>query len=110
MHDSTPPTVPHDQEANPRPAAVPHPRNWTEVIDLWPIISQMRDSSAFELDPPPQIRMGQRLILLRGSKRLGPPDAASEAVLGAIHDFDRLVRIAGATSTAQSWPDLVAVP
>src|SRR5438445_2691240 len=101
MRDSTKPGEPQEQGANPRPAAVAHPRNWTEVIDLWPIISQMRDSSAFELDPPPQIRMAQRMILLRGGKRLGEPDAASEAALGAIRDLDRLMRINAAAVTAQ---------
>jgi hypothetical protein len=51
----------------------------------------MRDSSAYELILDEGRTEEARKLLLRwGTKRLGNPDAATEAALQAITDLDRL--------------------
>ena len=108
MHDSMEPKMPHDQGTNPRPATVPHPRNWTEVIDLWPIISQMRDSSTFELiEDKARIRQLHSVLIRGGRHRLGQPHAATVAAISAIKELDRLERMVDATFTASNWQELL---
>jgi hypothetical protein len=51
----------------------------------------------------------QKVILVQGRKRFGPPDAATEAAIKAIADQGRLERLADRVLDATGWPDLLAV-
>jgi predicted transposase YdaD len=57
-----------------------------------------------------RVEESHRLLLRQGSKRFGVPDAATEATLLAIHDLDRLERLADAMFNAQSWHEFLATP
>jgi len=45
-----------------------------------------------------------------GTARFGEPDSATRDALKAIHDMDRLQRLAKAVAFAESWADLLATP
>jgi hypothetical protein len=69
----------------------------------------MHESTAFDAILDEGRVEGELRILLRfGRKQLGTPSASTEASLAAIHDIDRLERMADALVTAKSWEELLA--
>ncbi len=75
----------------------------------------MIESSAFELFEEKgrvegMIQDRHRVLLQLGRKTLGPPDAATEAAVRAIRDFDRLERLTDAVLTTSSWQEFLATP
>ena len=52
---------------------------------------------------------GQQRFLLRvGGKRFGPPDAATQAVLGAIASREELERLIDRILDVESWSELLS--
>lgn len=69
----------------------------------------MSETTAFEaLLEEGELRGLRRTILRQGRQKFGPCDAATEAMLGAIEDVERLDRMADAVLTANSWQELLA--
>jgi hypothetical protein len=76
----------------------------------------MRDSSAYQaiLEEGAercQIEEARKLLLRWGTKRLGNPDAATEAALRAITDLDRLeLLLDRLQQNVTSWAELLRAP
>jgi hypothetical protein len=71
----------------------------------------MHESSAFDFyEEKGRVEEGHELLLELGSLRFGVPDAATEAMLRAIRDLDRLKRLVKAVLTAPTWQDFLATP
>jgi hypothetical protein len=58
-----------------------------------------------------QVAAIQQVLLLLGRKRFGPPAAAAiENTILAIHDLDRLERMANEVLVVSGWQELLETP
>jgi predicted transposase YdaD len=51
-----------------------------------------------------------KMLLHQGTKRLGPPDAATRSALEAIDDLDFLIKMSDRIPEVSSWAELLATP
>jgi predicted transposase YdaD len=72
----------------------------------------MRESSTYQAileegREEGRVEGARRLLLRLGTRKLGAPDASTEASLARIDDLDVLERLSDDLLTAASWTDLL---
>jgi hypothetical protein len=74
-------------------------------------VQGMRESTTYQfiLDEG-RAEGSQRVLLRQGRKRFGEPDAATQALLRAVTDLDRLDRMAERILEVSSWQELLQTP
>ncbi len=74
-------------------------------------VRAMRESITYQmiLDEG-RVEALQKMILLQGRQRFGPPDEATTATLAGIEDLERLEFLCGQMLVAKSWQELLAQP
>jgi predicted transposase YdaD len=80
-----------------------------------PGLREMRDSATYQAileegRAEGRAEEARRLLVLLGTPRFGPPDAATRTRLDAIPDSDTLERLATRLLSASSWANLLSGP
>ena len=98
-------------------AALRYPREVAQMIrslgqamrESW-AYQEVLDEGRAEGEARGRAEEERRILLRLGTRRLGPPDAATAATLRALSDIDRVERMTERLLDATSWADVLSTP